>query len=83
MVNGKVAAKATETQDNTNCKTTGEENEEEQEVKVRKSSTLCQFLEDSLTSVPDKFINPQLASKGVREMFKELQSLVAKEEPKY
>jgi hypothetical protein len=33
---------------------------------------LCQFVEDNRTNVVDKFINPQIASKGIREMFKEV-----------
>ncbi len=39
---------------------------------MTKTSTLSQFAEDNRTNVIDKFINPQIASKGIREMFKEL-----------
>jgi hypothetical protein len=70
-VSGKVVAKANDTEDNSNSKTTGEE-KEEKDLVVTKTSTLSQFVEDNCTYVIDKFINPQIASKGIREMFKEL-----------
>jgi hypothetical protein len=36
------------------------------------SSTLSIFVEENCSNVVDIFINPHIASKGVREMFKEL-----------
>jgi hypothetical protein len=36
----------------------------EEEVKQLEPSLLCKIMKDSVTAVLDKFINPQLASKG-------------------
>jgi hypothetical protein len=68
VVSGKAAAKAKDTEDNANSKTTGEE-KEEKDLGV---TTLSQFVEENRTNVIYRCINPQIASKGLRGMFKEL-----------
>ncbi len=48
------------------------EETKEEEIKENESTVLCKFVENSITEVPDVVINPQLASKKQRDVFKEL-----------
>ncbi len=70
VVKRKVAAKPNVTEEITNSKVN--EETKEGEIKEDESTVLCKFVEDPITEVPDVVINPQLASKKQRDVFKEL-----------
>ncbi len=65
-----LAAKPNVMEETTNSKV--DEETKEEEIKEDESTVLCKFVEDSITEVPNVLINPRLASKKQRDVFKDL-----------